>query len=68
MFTFLLQVLAPCVLLIDDVDAIATKRENATKNMESRLVTQLSNSMDGQWIDGMFLYCRLSFMFALSTY
>ncbi|KAK3757884.1 hypothetical protein RRG08_014439 [Elysia crispata] len=39
-------VLAPCVLLIDDVDAIATKRENATKNMESRLVTQLSNSMD----------------------
>ncbi|RUS74467.1 hypothetical protein EGW08_017766 [Elysia chlorotica] len=38
--------LAPCILLIDDVDAIATKRENATKNMETRLVTQLSNSMD----------------------
>ncbi|KAI8788352.1 nuclear valosin-containing protein [Biomphalaria glabrata] len=37
---------APCILLIDDVDAIASKRENATKGMESRLVTQLSNSMD----------------------
>ncbi|GFO02534.1 nuclear valosin-containing protein-like [Plakobranchus ocellatus] len=39
-------ILAPCVLLIDDVDAIATKRENASKGMESRVVTQLSNSMD----------------------
>ncbi|KAH9509042.1 hypothetical protein Btru_048878 [Bulinus truncatus] len=37
---------APCILLIDDVDAIASKRETATKGMESRLVTQLSNSMD----------------------
>ncbi|CAG5124575.1 unnamed protein product [Candidula unifasciata] len=38
--------LAPCILLIDDVDAIATKRETATKGMESRVVTQLSSSMD----------------------
>ncbi|XP_005106474.1 nuclear valosin-containing protein-like [Aplysia californica] len=38
--------LAPCVLFVDDVDAIATKREIATKGMESRVVTQLANSMD----------------------
>ncbi|BFZ07414.1 hypothetical protein BsWGS_10453 [Bradybaena similaris] len=38
--------LAPCILLIDDVDAIATKRETSTRGMESRVVTQLSNSMD----------------------
>ncbi|XP_059148274.1 nuclear valosin-containing protein-like isoform X2 [Physella acuta] len=37
---------APCVLLIDDIDAIATKRETASKGMETRLVTQLANSMD----------------------
>ena len=43
-----LQDLAPCILFVDDVDAIATKRETATKGMESRVVTQLANSMDGQ--------------------
>ncbi|TKR71700.1 hypothetical protein L596_019257 [Steinernema carpocapsae] len=37
---------APCVLLLDEIDAIAPKRENATREMERRIVTQLLSSLD----------------------
>ena len=39
---------APCVLFIDDVDAICRKRENAQREMERRIVTQLLASLDGE--------------------
>uniref|UniRef100_A0A7I5E7Y6 Nuclear valosin-containing protein-like n=1 Tax=Haemonchus contortus TaxID=6289 RepID=A0A7I5E7Y6_HAECO len=37
---------APCVLILDDIDAIAPRRETATREMERRIVSQLSCSLD----------------------
>lgn len=37
---------APCLLFLDEIDAITPKRENAGKEMERRIVAQLLNSMD----------------------
>jgi ribosome biogenesis ATPase len=36
----------PCLLFIDEIDAITPKRENASKEMERRIVTQLLTSLD----------------------
>ncbi|XP_061405669.1 nuclear valosin-containing protein-like [Lethenteron reissneri] len=38
---------APCVLFLDEIDAITPKREMASKDMERRLVAQLLTCMDG---------------------
>lgn len=37
---------APCVLFIDEIDAITPKRETASKDMERRIVAQLLSCMD----------------------
>ena len=37
----------PCVLFIDEVDAICPKRETAQREMEKRIVTQLLACIDG---------------------
>ncbi|KAF7686790.1 nuclear valosin-containing protein-like isoform X1 [Silurus meridionalis] len=37
---------APCILFIDEIDAIAPKREVASKDMERRIVAQLLTCMD----------------------
>lgn len=37
---------APCVLFIDEIDAISSNRGNAQKEMERRMVTQLISSLD----------------------
>eukprot|EP00095_Tigriopus_kingsejongensis_P002019 maker-scaffold419_size176504-snap-gene-0.36 protein:Tk02019 transcript:maker-scaffold419_size176504-snap-gene-0.36-mRNA-1 annotation:"nuclear valosin-containing isoform x3" len=37
---------APCILFIDGIDVIAKKRENAQRDMEMRIVSQLLSSMD----------------------
>ncbi|EFA78457.1 AAA ATPase domain-containing protein [Heterostelium album PN500] len=37
---------APCIVFIDEIDAIAPKRENASKEMERRIVAQLLTCMD----------------------
>lgn len=44
---------APCVLFIDEIDAISPKRETAHREMERRIVTQLLSCLDelGQ-VDG----------------
>ena len=39
---------APCVLFVDEVDAICRKRETAQREMERRIVTQLLSCMDGE--------------------
>lgn len=39
--------LSPCVLFIDEIDAISSNRINAQKDMERRIVAQLLNSLDG---------------------
>lgn len=38
--------LAPCILFIDEIDAITPKRENAQREMERRIVAQLLTCMD----------------------
>ena len=37
----------PCVLFLDEIDAICRKRETAQREMERRIVTQLLACMDG---------------------
>jgi ribosome biogenesis ATPase len=43
------QKLAPCLLFLDEVDAITPKRETAQREMERRIVAQLLTCMDGAW-------------------
>ncbi|VDK67794.1 unnamed protein product [Litomosoides sigmodontis] len=38
---------SPCVLLLDDIDAIGSKRDNAQREMERRIVSQLVACLDG---------------------
>ena len=38
--------LKPCLLFIDEIDAIAPKRENAAREMERRIVTQMITCLD----------------------
>jgi SpoVK/Ycf46/Vps4 family AAA+-type ATPase len=42
--------LAPCILFLDEVDAITPKRETAQREMERRIVAQLLTCMDGKFI------------------
>lgn len=39
---------APCIVFIDEIDAITPKREVASKDMERRIVAQLLTCMDGK--------------------
>lgn len=39
---------APCVLFIDEIDAITPNRQNAQKEMERRIVAQLLSCLDGK--------------------
>lgn len=43
-----MQSSAPCILFIDEIDAITPKREVASKDMERRIVAQLLTCMDGE--------------------
>jgi len=38
---------SPCILFIDEIEAISQRRETASKNMEHRIVTQLLSCFDG---------------------
>lgn len=42
------QKAAPCILFIDEIDAITGKRENAQREMERRIVAQLLTCLDGE--------------------
>lgn len=37
---------APCIIFLDEIDSITPKRENASREMERRIVAQLLTSMD----------------------
>jgi len=43
---FCLQEKAPCIIFLDEIDAIAPKRDMASKDMERRIVAQLLTCMD----------------------
>jgi len=38
---------APCLIFIDEIDAITQKRESSQREMERRIVAQLLTCMDG---------------------
>lgn len=42
------QKVAPCLLFVDEIDAITPKRENAQREMERRIVAQFLTCMDGK--------------------
>lgn len=39
---------SPCILFIDEIDAITPNRQNAQKDMERRIVAQLLSCLDGK--------------------
>ncbi|ORY74851.1 P-loop containing nucleoside triphosphate hydrolase protein [Protomyces lactucae-debilis] len=43
--------LAPCLVFIDEIDAVTPKRENAQREMERRIVAQLLTCMDSLSLD-----------------
>jgi len=45
------QRVAPCLLFIDEIDAITPKRESAQREMERRIVAQFLTCMDGQFFE-----------------
>lgn len=60
-----LQSSAPCILFIDEIDAITPKREVASKDMERRIVAQMLTCMDGTHSFG-FSHLHLSHTSCLS--
>lgn len=40
--------ISPCVLFIDEIDAITPNRQNVQKDMEKRIVAQLLSCLDGK--------------------
>ena len=46
-----LQSSAPCVLFIDKIDTIAAKKEIAQKEMERRMVTELTLCMSRKYLN-----------------
>lgn len=42
---------APCILFLDEIDAITPKRETAQREMERRIVAQLLTCLDGEFSD-----------------
>lgn len=40
--------LAPCVVFLDEIDAVAPHRATAQREMERRIVAQLLSSLDGK--------------------
>ncbi|CAF0725507.1 unnamed protein product [Adineta ricciae] len=40
---------SPCILFIDEIEAISQRRESASKDMERRIVTQLLACLDGMY-------------------
>lgn len=48
MLNFCSQKVAPCLLFIDEIDAITPKRESAQREMERRIVAQFLTCMDGE--------------------
>jgi ribosome biogenesis ATPase len=52
---------APCLLFIDEIDAITPKRESAQREMERRIVAQFLTCMDGALFAGGALTSRRLF-------
>lgn len=51
---------APCVLFIDEVDAVAPHRATAQREMERRIVAQLLSCLDGMFVRNRYRLMKLS--------
>ncbi|KAL0107774.1 hypothetical protein PUN28_014802 [Cardiocondyla obscurior] len=51
--------LAPCVVFLDEIDAVTPHRSTAQREMERRIVAQLLSSLDGK----VFIFLLLYFTF-----
>lgn len=40
--------LAPCIIFIDEIDAVTPRRETAQREMERRIVSQMLACIDGK--------------------
>jgi ribosome biogenesis ATPase len=47
--------IAPCILFLDEIDAVALQRATAQKEMERRIVSQLLVCLDGEALIHLFL-------------
>lgn len=52
------QRIAPCLLFIDEIDAITPKRESAQREMERRIVAQFLTCMDGESPPAFLAHCH----------
>src|ERR1700691_2837246 len=50
------QRVAPCLLFIDEINAITPKRESAQREMECRIVAQFLTCMDGEYTSIHFIF------------
>lgn len=55
---------APCVLFIDEIDAITPNRQNAQKEMERRIVAQLLSCLDGTFPKRLFVHSSFQRFFS----
>lgn len=51
--------LAPCVVFLDEIDAVAPHRATAQREMERRIVAQLLSSLDGKILINIIITCFL---------
>ena len=47
------------MLFLDEIDSITQKRENASKDMERRIVSQLLTCMDGELLQHYVYYTKI---------
>ena len=60
-----IQRMAPCLLFIDEIDAITPKRESAQREMERRIVAQFLTCMDGRYMLNICHALTLTFIYAI---
>lgn len=55
--------LAPCIIFLDEIDAVAPHRATVQREMERRIVAQLLSSLDGK-----ILIDIICFLFSMSIF
>jgi len=59
-------ILAPCIIFLDEIDAVTPHRATAQREMERRIVAQLLSSLDGKILMFPLLF-HFTFFFTIQT-